>query len=202
MAQPTVERGRAGLAERNQDFQRLLGREKLVTQLSYLDSTGKERVRTSPLELDRIDRGIDRSRSAAFTRARAEQRYLGRVYFQRGSQPHMTIAVSENAPGRGVVVAEIDLSPVRQAVDRARVGTAGYAYAVDSRGELLTHSDIDLVLRHTNFASLPQVRDALRATATAPPTRRRSGAIRTGRKCSARSRRSSRWAGGSSSSSR
>ncbi len=104
-----------------------------------------------------------------FIRARAEDRYLGPVYFQNGSQPHMTVSVAERAPGRGVVVADIDLGFVRQVIDRARIGTAGYsAYAVDSRGELFTHSDIDLVLRHTNFASLPQVRDALRATARAP----------------------------------
>ena len=80
----------------------------------------------------------------------------------------MRISVAEGAPGRGVVVAEIDLIPVTQAIERARVGTAGYAYAVDARGELVTHSDTDLVLRHTNLASLPQVRDALGATAKSP----------------------------------
>ena len=181
VAQPTVEKGRAGLAERNQDFERLFGREKLVTELRYLDSTGRERVHTSLLEINRIDTGIDRSRSAAFTRARAERWYFGRVYFKDGSQPHMTIAVSENAPGRGVVVAEIDLRPVTQTVDRARTGAAGYAYAVDSRGELVTHSDIDLVLRHTNFASLPQVRDALSAAA-APADAARIGRDQDGTK--------------------
>ena len=165
VAQPTVEKGKAGLAERNQDFHRLLARETLVSQLSYLDSSGKERVRTSPLEIDRIDGGIDLSGSAKFVRARAEQQYLGGVYFQRGSQPHMTISVAEPAAERGVVVAEIDLSFVRQVIDRARIGTAGYAYAVDSRGELVTHPNINLVLRHTNFASLPQVRAALGAPA-------------------------------------
>jgi signal transduction histidine kinase len=168
VAQPTVGRGKAGLAERNQDFHRLLGRETLVSQLSYLDSTGKERVRSSPLEIDRIDSRLDLSGSTKFVRARAEQRYLGRVYFQRGSQPHMTISVAEHGAGRGVVVAEIDLSFVRQVIERARTGTAGYAYAVDSRGELITHRNIDLVLRHTNFASLPQVRAALRTPARAP----------------------------------
>ena len=168
VAKPTVETGAAGLAERNQDFHRLLERERLVSQLSYLDSTGKERVRTSPLEIDRFDSGIDLSRSAKFIRARSEDRYVGGVYFQRGSQPHMTISVAETAPGRGVVVAEIDLSFVRQVIDRARIGTAGYAYAVDSRGELVTHPDIDLVLRRTSFASLPQVRAALRASGGNP----------------------------------
>ena len=164
VAQPTVAKGKAGLAERNQDFHGLLLRDKLISKLSYLDAAGKERVRTSPLEIDRVDSGIDFSSSAKFTRARAERPYFGRVYFERGSQPHMTISVAEPG-GRGVVVAEVDLSFVRQVIERARIGTAGYAYAVDARGELITHPDINLVLRHTNLASLPQVRAALHSSA-------------------------------------
>jgi signal transduction histidine kinase len=168
VAQPTVGKGAPGLSERNQDFHRLLEHEKLISRLSYLDASGKEQVRTSPLEIDRIGSGIDRSSSAEFVRARARQPYFGRVYFQRGSQPHMTISVAESAPGRGVVVAEVDLTSVSQVIDRARVGTTGYAYAVDSHGELVTHPDINLVLRHTSFASLPQVRAALRNSTNSP----------------------------------
>ena len=163
VAQPTEARGAAGLTERRQNFHRALEREALVSQLSYLDSTGKEQVRTDPLELDRIGSGTDLSRSPAFVLARAEERYLGPVYFERGSQPHMTISVAELPPGRGVVVAEIDLGFLRQVMDRARVGTEGYAYAVDSRGVLVAHPDTNLVLRHTSFAALPQVGAALRA---------------------------------------
>jgi two-component system, NtrC family, sensor kinase len=161
VAQPTVARGAAGLQERNQDFHQLLYHEKLVGRLTYLDRNGREQVRTSPLELDRIGSGIDRSRSAEFVRTRAGRRYFGQVYFERGSQPYMTISVAEGAPGRGVVVADIDLSSVRQVIDRARIGSTGYAYAVDSGGYLVTHPDLNLVLRHTTFSSLPQVRAAL-----------------------------------------
>jgi signal transduction histidine kinase len=175
VAQPTVGRRAAGLSERNQDFHRLLDHEKLISQLSYLDGSGKEQVRTSPLEIDRIGTGIDRSTSAEFVHARTGRPYFGRVYFQRGSQPHMTISVAESAPGRGVVIAEVDLTSVRQVIDRARVGTTGYAYAVNSRGELVTHPDINLVLRHTSFASLPQVRAALKA-----PTRASANTVMTG----------------------
>jgi signal transduction histidine kinase len=175
LAQPTNNQGDAGLTERNQDYHSLLVREKLVSQLSYLDATGKERVRASPLEIDRIDSGLDFSTREEFVRARAEQRYFGPIYFQRGSQPHVTIAVAE-AGGRGVVAAEIDLSFVREIIDRARIGTAGYAYAVDRRGELFVHQDVDLVLRHTNFAELPQVQSALRAPANTP-----ADAVTTGR---------------------
>ncbi len=176
LAQPTEDVGLAGLTERNQDFRRLLGREKLVSELRYLDATGRERVRVSPLEIDRIDSGIDLSRSENFLRARADQRYFGRVYFQRGSQPHVTIAVAEAGGRGGVVVAEIDLSFVGPIIERARIGTVGYAYAVDRRGELFVHPDIDLVLRHTNFASLPQVQAALRAPTNVP-----ADAVTTGR---------------------
>ena len=176
VAQPTDARGRAGLTERKQDFHRLLEREELVSQLSYLDSNGKEQVRTNPLEVDRIGRGTDFSRNPEFTRARADERYLGPVYFQNDSQPHMTISVAELAPGRGVVVAEIDLSFLRQVMDRARVGTAGDAYVVGPRGELVTHPDINLVIGRTSFASLPQVRAALRG-----PTKAPADAVTTGR---------------------
>ena len=167
VAQPPTEQGAAGLKERNDDFHRLLDRDELVSQLSYLDASGKEQVRTSPLELDRIGKGPDLSGSAKFIRARAEHRYFGRVYFQRGSRPHMTISVAERGTGRGVVVAEIDLSFVRDVIDRARVGTTGYAYAVDSDGVLITHPITNLVLQHTSFAKLPQVRAALHGSVKA-----------------------------------
>jgi signal transduction histidine kinase len=164
-AQPTVQPRAAGLLEREDNFHRLLLRDEFVDQVSYLDRAGKERVRVSSLEPDRIGPGADLSGSRYFIHARAERQYLGRVYFVGGSRPHMKISVAERAPGRGVVLAKIDLSSVRDVVERARVGTGGYAYAVDARGQLITHPDVNLVLRHTSFASLPQVRAALRGSA-------------------------------------
>ena len=55
-------------------------------------------MRTSPLELDRIDSGIDFSRTAKFFARAGGAAYFGPVYFEQGSQPHMTIAVAEQAP--------------------------------------------------------------------------------------------------------
>ena len=164
VAQPTTSKGDAGLRERNQDFHRLLDRDRLYQPSQLRGRNGHERVRTSALETDRIGTGTDLSRSATFLVARAEHRYFGHVHFENGS-PHLTVSVAERAPGHGVVVADIDLHSIRQVIDRAHVGTAGYAYAVDSRGELVTHPNINLVLRHTNFAALPQVRTALRGGA-------------------------------------
>jgi two-component system, NtrC family, sensor kinase len=162
VAQPTVGKGRAGLEERNEDFQRVLDREPLISVLTYLDGNGKEQVRSSQFDPVRRGSGIDFSTRPEFVRARANQEYFGAAYFQRGSQPHMTISVSESAPGHGVIVADVDLSStISDVIERARVGTTGYAYAVDSHGVLVTHPNPNLVLGRTSFADLPQVRAAL-----------------------------------------
>jgi signal transduction histidine kinase len=181
VAQPTTARGTAGLKERNQDFHRLLDRDSSITRVSYVDASGSEQVRTSALETDRIGSGTNLSSSPKFLAARAKHQYFGRVYFENGS-PHLTVSVAERAPGHGAVVAEIDLRSIRQVIDRARVGTAGYAYAVDSRGELVTHPDLNLVLRHTSFASLPQVRAALHGPAKAPADAATTGRDQDGTK--------------------
>jgi two-component system, NtrC family, sensor kinase len=177
VAQPTVDPG--GLV-RLQSFRGLLGRQKLVSQLTYLDASGKECVRAYSFEINQVDSrtcGSDRSPSEEFIRARAEQQYFGSVAFdERDSRPHMTVAVAEDAPGKGVIVADVDLRSVLEAIDRAQIGTAGYAYAVDAQGELIAHPDINLVLAHTSFAALPQVRAAL-AEATAAI----AGVVTTGR---------------------
>jgi len=181
VAQPTTSTGNAGLQERNQDFHRLLDRDRSISRVSYVDASGHERVRTSALETDRIGTSTDFSQSHTFLVARAAKRYFGRVHFENGS-PHLTVSVAERAPGHGVVVADIDLHSIRQVIDRAHVGTAGYAYAVDSHGELVTHPDINLVLRHTSFAALPQVRAALRRGANSAGDRAKIGRDQHGRK--------------------
>jgi len=155
--------------ERLQSFRRLLGRQRLVSQLTYLDASGKECVRVYSFEINLVDSrtcGSDRSTSPAFTQAKAQGQYFGNVAFNDlDARPHITVAVSEDAPGAGVIVADVDLRSVLEAVDRARIGAAGYAYVVDAQGELIAHPDINLVLAHTSFASLPQVRAALTAAA-------------------------------------
>jgi hypothetical protein len=184
VAQPTVDpRG----LEQLQSFRGLLGRQKLVSQLTYLDASGKECVRAYSFEVNQVDSrtcGSDRSTSQEFIRARAERQYFGSVAFdERDSRPHMTVAVAEDAPGKGVIVADVDLRSVLEAIDRAQIGAAGYAYAVDAQGELIAHPDINLVLAHTSFAALPQVRAALTGAAAA---RRERGAQRLPQRRSAR----------------
>lgn len=175
VAQPTVDP-----TERVQRFRGLLGRQKLLSKLTYFDGSGRACVRVYSFEMDEVDTwdcGSDRSDPQAFIRARTEPPYFGSVAFsERDSRPHMTIAVAEHAPGQGVIEADVDLRSVVDAIDRAQIGAAGYAYAVDAQGTIIAHPDINLVLAHTNFAELPQVRAALAGAATA-----RADVVTTGR---------------------
>jgi signal transduction histidine kinase len=171
--------------ERLQGFQGLLQRQKLLTELVYLDAKGRDCVHAYSFVINEIDtrtcRG-DHSTSLQFMRTKAEQLYFGDVVFEEQDvRPHMIVAVAERAPGQGVIVADVDLRSVMDVIDRAGIGDTGYAYAVNSRGELIAHPDTNLVLVHTNLADLPQVQAALTGPATAGADVVTTGRDRDGR---------------------
>jgi two-component system, NtrC family, sensor kinase len=161
----------SGGTERERSFKSLFLRQRAISALTYLNATGRECVQTYSNEIDKIDSLTcegDRSNSEEFRRARAEQRYFGSVAFsQSDGRPHMIMAVAETAPGEGVIVADVDLGSVIDAIRRAQIGTAGYAYAIDTDGQVIAHTtNISLVLADTNLGALPQVQAALASAAT------------------------------------
>ena len=176
VARPPAGTASAGLEDRKLDYLRLLDREASVSQVSYLDSSGREQLRISRFDVNTQGRRADYSTRQEFVVARSKGAYFGPVYFLRGSRPHMTISVKESPPGRGVVAAKIDLQFVQSVIARARVGSAGYAYAVDSRGQLIAHPNINFVLGRAKFSDLPQVRAALHGSA-----RSAANSVTTGR---------------------
>ncbi len=92
--------------------------------------------------------------------------------------------MAEASPGKGVIVADVDLGSVVDAIRRAQIGTAGYAYAVDARGQVIAHtSNISLVLADTNLAALPQVGAALAEPGAGPRRWSPTGVIPRGRRC-------------------
>jgi signal transduction histidine kinase len=169
VAQPIP--GDTGGTERERSFTSLFLRQRAIAALTYLDASGTECVHAYSNEIDQINSLTcegNRSDSEEFRRARAEQRFFGSVTSSESDgRPHMDIALAEAAPGAGVVVADVDLGSVIDAIRRAQIGTAGYAYAVDATGQVIAHTtNISLVLADTNLAALPQVHAALASAAT------------------------------------
>lgn len=149
------------LSEQRYDALRLLRLVPAITELARIDPAGRERLRVSRLTASATNRDTDLSKSPQFLEASSHKIYHGPVYFRRETEPYMTIAVAGAAEGTGVSVAEVNLRFMWDVISQIKVGEHGLAYVVDGGGRLIAHPDIDLVLRNTDLAHLPQVRAAL-----------------------------------------
>jgi signal transduction histidine kinase len=152
----------SGLDQRRFDFLRLLRQAPAITEVSYLDSDGREQIKVSRLAMDTLASGADLSQEPKFAEARAKKRYFSPVYFRKESEPYLTLAIAGSGRTSGVTVAEVNLKFIWDVISRIHVGKAGAAYVVDERGLLIAHPDIGIVLRKTDLARLPHVDLALK----------------------------------------
>jgi signal transduction histidine kinase len=127
-----------------------------VTEVAWIDPSGREQLRISRLAIDSVSTDTDMSKEPKFLEASAGRLYYGPVYFRKGTEPYMTIARPAGSGG-GVTAAEVNLKFVWEVVSRIKIGEAGLAYVVDSTGTLIAHPDISLVLKKSDLNSLPQV---------------------------------------------
>ena len=149
------------LQERRFDALRLLRQVPAITELSQIDSTGKERLRVSRLAMDVTNSGLDLSKEQKFTEAVANKVYYGPVYFRRESEPYMTLSLAGTRKDAGVSIAEVNLKLIWDVVSQIKVGEKGHAYVVGPQGRLIAHPDISLVLRNTDMSKLAQVQAAM-----------------------------------------
>ena len=157
---------RVGVEQQRYDFIRLLRQAPAITEISYVDNQGKEQLKLSRLEPDAIGSQKDLSGEARFKRAVAEKVWFSPVYFRRGSEPYMTIAIAHSGQNPGVTTAEMNLKLVWDVISAIHIGDKGYAFVVDRAGRLIAHPDLSLVLRDTDFSALPQVAQALTSQAS------------------------------------
>jgi hypothetical protein len=145
--QPLLVTAGAALEQRRIDAVRLQRQVLAITEVSHLDSTGREQLRVSRVAMDVIGSQLDFSRDPKFTVPKSGRTYFGPVYFRKESEPYMTIAMAQ--AGGGVTVAEVNLKFIWDVVSQIKVGKAGLAYTVDGGGALIAHPDISLVLQKT-----------------------------------------------------
>jgi len=85
VSQPSVV---PGSGERLQSFKNLLAHQKNISQLTYLDASGRECVRAYSFEIDQLNSqtcGNDLSGSEGFSRARTEPQFFGSVTFDESA---------------------------------------------------------------------------------------------------------------------
>lgn len=153
----------AALQQRRFDFLRLLRQAPEITEIAYLDASGREQILVSRLAIDVLKSGKDFSSTAKFTRARQDGQYYSPVYFRRDSEPYLSVALRGRGREKGVTVAEVNLKFVRDVITDIDVGRTGRAFVVDSNGLLIAHPDMSLVLRKTDLSGAEQIRMAREA---------------------------------------
>jgi signal transduction histidine kinase/DNA-binding response OmpR family regulator len=163
--------GQVTLDQRRNDYLRLLRQAPAITEIGYVDSSGREQLKVSRLAMNIAGSQADFSQEPAFREPKAGRTYFGPVYFRNESEPYMTMAMAESGPNAGVIAAEVNLKFIWDVVSQIKIGKAGYAYVADSRAQLIAHPDISLVLQRTDLSSLPQVQ----AAASSGPTPGQTG---------------------------
>src|SRR5690348_14289207 len=154
------------LDQRRFDALRLLRQVPAITELAQIDAAGHEQLKVSRLTMDVVGSGVDYSKKPEFTQAVAHKVYYGPVYFRRESEPYMTLSLAGTRRDTGVSIAQVNLKLIWDVVSKIKVGEHGRAYVVDSRGRLIAHPDISLVLRNTDMSRLAQVRGARAGSAS------------------------------------
>lgn len=147
----------SSMDQRELDGRRLMRQVPAITELTLLDSTGRDRLHLSRQAEDNLGSNADHSQEESFRTAMAGKPYYGSVYFRRQTEPYMTIAVGGARKDAGVSIAEVNLKHIWDVVSQVRVGRGGKAYVVGPKGHLIAHPDISRVLRNMNLAQLPQV---------------------------------------------
>ncbi len=138
-----------------------------ITEAVALDANGAVRVQASRLRTILPEVKGEPTAAPSLKQTMQGRSYFGPVYFVRGSEPYMTIAVPiERFAGDvlGVLQAEVNLKYIGDVVSAIKVGKAGYAYIVSRAGDLISHPDISLVLQRRNVAKLDQVKTAFQST--------------------------------------
>ncbi len=142
-----------------------------ITEAVALNTEGVVQVQASRLRTVLPDAKKTLATSEAFKQARQGKSYFGRVYFVRGSEPYMTIAVPiERFAGDviGVLQAEVNLKYIGDVVSSLTIGKAGYAYVISRGGELIAHPDISLVLQRRNIREVAAAKAAFDSAPDAP----------------------------------
>ncbi|HKY08761.1 MAG TPA: cache domain-containing protein, partial [Candidatus Binatia bacterium] len=156
----------------------LLRNERAFTEASILDASGREVVKISERRVYTASERSDQSKSEKFRKPMQGETYVSSVYTSDKAEPFVTIALpfkgGEEAFA-GVLTAETNLRFLWEVIGNARFGVAGYAYLVDSNGNLIAHRDPSMVLRRPDLSRIKEVQEFLDNPNAADPTPKNDG---------------------------
>jgi class 3 adenylate cyclase/methyl-accepting chemotaxis protein len=149
---------------RRADYALLLGQVSSINQLTLLSAQGREQLRYSRQEI-KFGSNADYSRDLRFTETAVRGNNFTTTF--KDGAPLLSIAVSHS--DSQVTVAEIDLRFLEDFFGDSQVGKVGYAYIVDSKGQVLASSTRGPDTEK-DLSRLPQVAAAIKTPSGTPLT--------------------------------
>ncbi len=144
----------------------LLGQDPSFRQVALLDTAGHQLAGDSFVSNSLSSQFIAQLHGDILTQTSKGQNYIGPVYIENVSnEPLTVIAVPVKdvfGDVQGTLVAEVDLKFMWDLVGQLQVGATGYAYVVDSKGNLIAFGNASRVLRGENEQQILAVKEFLR----------------------------------------
>src|SRR5688500_6760363 len=91
-ALPQVSTDGSAVEQRRYEYLKLLRQVPAITEVAWLDFSGREQLRVSRLAMDSMGTGSDFSLDAKFVQAKRGKTWYSPVYFRKETEPYMTIS--------------------------------------------------------------------------------------------------------------
>jgi PAS domain S-box-containing protein len=129
----------------------------IVEELSFIDETGRERLRVSRRTVFHAADMRDLTKSDEFTVPRKSgEIYFGPVTFEGGTfAPYMTVSVpimdAKKGALQAVLMANIRLNKIWENAVERTIENTGIVFITDDRGKVLAHPDPSVIYRNTFY---------------------------------------------------
>lgn len=157
------EDSQSGIAKRESDYMALINRVPALDGLEYRDWTGQQLLVTAKFGRETFAPGSPMSVDQIFFEARAKGTSYGPIYYDDNLIQHMTMGIAEPGVGKGVLLAQVDLSMIDVLISQLSLTDSGWAYVVDSNGFIVSHPVQGYATEHMDVSYLPQVKSAIKA---------------------------------------
>jgi signal transduction histidine kinase len=135
-----------------------------IDEIRLIDPKGRESLRFSRSRVYTDADLTSLAQDEKFQRAMKGELYVGPVYHARTSEPYVTLAVPIRFTAteiKGVIITEVTLKSLWDAISYIKVGKSGHAFIVDEKGNLIGHSEYSKALLGMSLSHLHEVREFL-----------------------------------------
>jgi PAS domain S-box-containing protein len=145
---------RAHLVQQPELFQAMLREESELHELVRLDAEGNL-IASAFRDESILAHVFTLAQSVWFQRARAGNFFTSNVQISPQNHPYLIVAMP--APDGGVVAARLTMDVLWQVTAETRFGRAGKIYVTNSAGDIIAHTDPQIVLRRENIGARPEL---------------------------------------------